>query len=245
MENQLDRDEIEIDLVELFFELLKYWKQIAVSTVLVAVIALLISKFLMTPMYESTSELYVLSKSTSITSLTDIQMGTNLTNDYIVVVTERTVLEQVIRNLSLSMDYKDLGDEITVNNPSNSRILQITVKDANPELAKAIADELADVSAAFISEKMDQDPPSIISYGYQDGKPVSPSILKNTIIGALLGFVLAAAVIVLAYMFNDTIMTADDIEKKLGLNVLGSLPLEEAQYDGEKKSKSKFKKRSA
>lgn len=245
MENQLDRDEIEIDLVELFFELLKYWKQIAVSTVLVAVIALLISKFLMTPMYESTSELYVLSKSTSITSLTDIQMGTNLTNDYIVVVTERTVLEQVIRNLSLSMDYKDLGDEITVNNPSNSRILQITVKDANPELAKAIADELADVSAAFISEKMDQDPPSIISYGYQDGKPVSPSILKNTIIGALLGFVLAAAVIVLAYMFNDTIMTADDIEKKLGLNVLGSLPLEEAQYDGEKKSKSKLKKRSA
>lgn len=245
MENQLDRDEIEIDLVELFFELLKYWKQIAVSTFLVAVIALLISKFLMTPMYESTSELYVLSKSTSITSLTDIQMGTNLTNDYIVVVTERTVLEQVIRNLSLSMDYKDLGDEITVNNPSNSRILQITVKDANPELAKAIADELADVSAAFISEKMDQDPPSIISYGYQDGKPVSPSILKNTIIGALLGFVLAAAVIVLAYMFNDTIMTADDIEKKLGLNVLGSLPLEEAQYDGEKKSKSKLKKRSA
>lgn len=245
MENQLDRDEIEIDLVELFFELLKYWKQIAVSTVLVAVIALLISKFLMTPMYESTSELYVLSKSTSITSLTDIQMGTNLTNDYIVVVTERTVLEQVIRNLSLSMDYKDLGDEITVNNPSNSRILQITVKDANPELAKAIADELADVSAAFISEKMDQDPPSIISYGYQDGKPVSPSIFKNTIIGALLGFVLAAAVIVLAYMFNDTIMTADDIEKKLGLNVLGSLPLEEAQYDGEKKSKSKLKKRSA
>lgn len=245
MENQLDRDEIEIDLVELFFELLKYWKQIAVSTVLVAVIALLISKFLMTPMYESTSELYVLSKSTSITSLTDIQMGTNLTNDYIVVVTERTVLEQVIRNLSLSMDYKALGDEITVNNPSNSRILQITVKDANPELAKAIADELADVSAAFISEKMDQDPPSIISYGYQDGKPVSPSILKNTIIGALLGFVLAAAVIVLAYMFNDTIMTADDIEKKLGLNVLGSLPLEEAQYDGEKKSKSKLKKRSA
>lgn len=245
MENQLDRDEIEIDLVELFFELLKYWKQIAVSTFLVAVIALLISKFLMTPMYESTSELYVLSKSTSITSLTDIQMGTNLTNDYIVVVTERTVLEQVIRNLSLSMDYKDLGDEITVNNPSNSRILQITVKDANPELAKAIADELADVSAAFISEKMDQDPPSIISYGYQDGKPVSPSILKNTIIGALLGFILAAAVIVLAYMFNDTIMTADDIEKKLGLNVLGSLPLEEAQYDGEKKSKSKLKKRSA
>lgn len=245
MENQLERDEIEIDLVELFFELLKYWKQIAASTVLVAIIALLISKFLMTPMYESTSELYVLSKSTSITSLTDIQMGTNLTNDYIVVVTERTVLEQVIRNLALSMDYKDLGEEITVNNPSNSRILQITVKDANPELAKAIADELADVSAAFIAEKMDQDPPSIISYGYQDGKPVSPSIFKNTIIGALLGFVLAAAVIVLAYMFNDTIMTADDIEKKLGMNVLGSLPLEETQYDGEKKSKSKIKKRSA
>lgn len=243
MKKENEIDEIEIDLIELFFELLQHWKEILTSTILIAVIAFIVSSFLMTPVYESTSELYVLSKSTSITSLTDIQMGTNLTNDYIVVVTERTVLEQVIRNLSLDMDYKQIRDEITVNNPSNSRILEITVRDSNPELAKAIADELADVSAAFISEKMDQDPPSIISYGYKDGKPVSPHILKNTVIGALLGMMLAIIAVVLTYMFNDTIMTAEDIEAKLGLNVLGSLPLEELQYNGSDKRASRKKRR--
>ena len=49
---------------------------------------------------------------------------------------------------------------------------------------------------------------------------------------------LAIAVIVVAYLFNDTIMNADDVQRKLGLNVLGTLPLEEAEYDGEKKSAS-------
>jgi capsular polysaccharide biosynthesis protein len=79
-------EEDEIDLMELFFELLNNWKVILISTVLVGVIAFVYSKFLITPQYESTSQLYVLSKSTSITSLADVQLGANLTNDYIVVV---------------------------------------------------------------------------------------------------------------------------------------------------------------
>ena len=243
MDNQIKNEEMEVNLLELVFELLKHWKVLIASTLLVAVITFLVSAFLMTPVYESTSELYVLSKSTSITSLTDIQMGTSLTNDYIVVVKERTVLEQVIKNLSLDMDYKQIKEEITVTNPTNSRILEITVRDKSPELAKSIADELADVSANFISEKMDQDPPSIISYGYKDGEPVSPNIIENTVLGALIGFLLAAIIIVLAYVFNDTIMTTEDIEKKLGLEVLGILPIENGQNDGKKKKRTKAGRR--
>ena len=87
--NEID----EIDLVELFFELLAHWKMIAASTILTGTIAALVSLFLMTPLYESTSALYVLSKSTSITSLADVQLGTNLANDYVVVSTGRPVLE--------------------------------------------------------------------------------------------------------------------------------------------------------
>ena len=99
MEKHYEDDEIEIDLKELFFELLNNWGLIVISTVLVAIIAFCISKFIMVPQYSSTAQLYVFSKSTSITSLTDLQMGTNLTNDYKVVITGRPVLEQVIKNL--------------------------------------------------------------------------------------------------------------------------------------------------
>lgn len=240
MEKHYDVDEeIEIDLKELFFELLNNWMMIAISTVLVAVIAFCISKFIMVPQYESTSELYVLSKSSAITELVDLQMGTNLTNDYIVVVKGRPVLEQVIANLELDETYGSLKSKVAINNPSNSRILQITVTDESPERAKAIADEVADVASSFIAEKMKQDAPTVLQYGYTDGQQVSPNVLMNTVLGGAIGAFLAVAIVIISYLMNDTIMTADDIERKLGLNVLGTLPFDEIEYDGKKKSKKK------
>lgn len=234
MERKTERDnEIELDLKDLFMELVSFWQVIVLALALGAVIAFAVSRFFMTPKYESTSELYVLSKSTSITSLADIQTGTSLTNDYMVVVKGRPVLEQVIANLGLNETYRSLRDKVSLENPSNSRILMITVRDENPLVAKTIADKIAEVGADFIAMKMDQDAPTIIQYGYADGEPVSPNTMKNTVIGGFLGMLLAVAVIVLSYLFNDTIMTAEDVEKKLGLNVLGSLPLEDAEDDGE------------
>ena len=229
--------EEEIDLQELFFELLSHWKSIAVSTILIATIAFFISKFLITPMYESTSALYVMSKSTSITSLADLQIGSNLTQDYMEVVGGRPVLDEVINRLGLEENYKELSEKLELENPNNSRILKITIKDADPYRAKAIADDIAVVAADFISRKMDQDPPSIIQHGYADGEKVSPSTMKNTAIGGIIGFILAAGIIVVSYLMNDTIMTPEDVEKKLGLNVLASLPIDEEEYDGAKSSK--------
>lgn len=236
MEKQYENDEIEIDLKELFFELLNNWVMIVISTILVALIAFCISKFIMTPQYTSTSQMYVFTKSTSLTNLTDLQMSTNLTNDYKVVVTGRPVLEQVIKNLELTDEtYGSLLGKVVVNNPANSRILEITVTHPDPKTAKKIADEIADVSGAFISEKMDQDPPSVLQYGYVAKEAVSPNTAMNTVLGAAIGAFLAMAIVIITYLLNDTIMTADDIERKLGMHVLGTLPLEEMEYDGKKK----------
>ena len=192
MEKQHDDNEIEIDLKEIFFELLNNWLMIGISTILVALIAFCISRFIMVPQYTSTSQMYVFSKSTSITNLTDLQMSTNLTNDYKVVVTGRPVLEQVIANLNLQNEtYGSIKDRIVVNNPSNSRILEITVTHPDARLAKKIADEVADVSGAFISEKMDQDAPSVLQYGYVAKDPVSPNIMMNTVLGKYHGTIRA------------------------------------------------------
>ena len=206
MENQFESDnQIEIDIKDLIIELLNNWKWIVLTMILVGGIAFSASKFLMTPKYESTSELYVLSKSTSITSLADIQAGTSLTNDYMVVVVERPVIEQVIQNLGLNETYKTILNKITVKNPTNSRILQITVTDENPNRAKAITDEVARVASTFIAAKMDQDPPTIISYGYADGEPVSPNTMMNTAVGVVIGSAFSKIV---TSLVNDIIMPA-------------------------------------
>lgn len=238
---QLDQqDEIEIDLRDLFFEMLGHWKMILASTVMAAAIALSASKFIMVPQYESTAALYVLSN--SITSLADIQIGSNLTNDYMVVVKGRPVLEQVIENLGLDENYKQLESKIELNNPKDSRILEIIVTDTDPNQAKEIADEMASVASDYISIKMDQSAPTTIQNGYADGDPVSPHTGRNTVIGALAGFLLAAMVVTVFYLLNDTIMTAEDVERKLGMNLLGSLPEEVHEFDGKKAKKVKKKK---
>ncbi len=240
MEKHYDDDEIEIDLKELFFELMNNWGLIVVSTVLVAIIAFCISKFIMVPQYSSTAQMYVFTKSTSITSLADLQTSSNLTSDYKVVITGRPVLEQVIKNLGLEGEnYASLGSKIEVTNPANSRILEITVTHPNAEVAKHIADEITKVSAAFISDKMDQDPPSVIQNGYVATSPVSPNIGMNTVLGAAIGAFLAMAIVIVSFLLNDTIMTADDIERKLHMHVLGSLPMEEEEYDGKPHKKQK------
>ena len=245
MDKQYEIDnEIEIDLKSLLLELLASWKIIFLAGVIAGGLAYAYSSFLVVPQYESTSELYVLSKSTSITSLADIQTGSSLTNDYIVIVKGRPVLDQVIANLQLNETYKSLYGKISLENPSNSRVLKITVTDADPNIAKAIADEVAEVASAYIAEKMEQDPPNIIQKGYADGQPVSPNVLKNTVLGAMAGFILSMAIIVLANLFNDTIATPEDVEKKIGLNVLGTLPLEESEDDDyiQKKRRKKGRK---
>lgn len=244
MDKQYEIDnEIEIDLKSLLLELLASWKIIFLAGVIAGGLAYAYSSFLVVPQYESTSELYVLSKSTSITSLADIQMGSSLTNDYIVIVKGRPVLDQVIANLELNETYKSLYGRISLENPSNSRVLKITVTDADPNIAKAIADEVAEVASAYIAEKMEQDPPNIIQKGYADGQPVSPNVIKNTVLGAIAGFVLSMAIIVLANLFNDTIATPEDVEKKIGLNVLGTLPVEESEDDDYIQKKRRKKRR--
>lgn len=237
---QLEQEELEIDLKELFFELLSHWKILAASTIMAAAIALVASKFILVPQYESTSALYVLSN--SITSLADIQIGSSLTNDYIVVVKGRPILDQVIENLNLDETYDSLEDRITLENPADSRILEITVRDTDPNRAKVIADEMASVASDYISIKMDQSAPTTIQNGYADGEPVSPHVGMNTLIGAIVGFLLAAAIITISYLLDDTIMTDEDVEQKLGMNLLGSLP-EVTSDDNRKDSRRKKKKK--
>ena len=232
MDNQgNNNDVIEIDLRELCIEFLVNWKSIMVSALLVGCSCFCLRFFLLQPQYEATSLLYVLTKSTSITSLTDLQTGANLTQDYLIVTKGRPVLDQVIHNLQLPEDYEELEKIVEVTNPSNTRFIEITVKDEDPLRAKAITDEIAEIAAAFIAEKMDQDPPSLVQSGYSDGEPVSHGVVFFTCAGVAGGILLAMICVALSYIFNDTVMSPEDLESKVGLKVLASLPVEEAEMD--------------
>lgn len=235
--SSIEQNEIEIDLLELLYVLRRRILVILLSTFLVAGVFGAYSAFLATPIYESTSRLYILTQSTSLTSLTDIQVGTSLTQDYKELITSRSILEQVSKNLGLNVTYEALLQRVTISNPANTRIIGISVQDVDPDRAKAIADELANVSRDNISSIMSTDAPSVYEYGYVTNRPVSPNIPRNTIIGALLGAFLSIAFVSVLYIMDDTVKTSEDVEKYLSLNTMASIPLREGadRQKGDKK----------
>ncbi|MGN0417939.1 YveK family protein [Anaerostipes faecalis] len=227
----------EIDLKELFFTLKRNILVIILVAVLGAGIVGGITKYAITPIYSSTAQLYVMSSS-SLSKLTDLTMGNQLTQDYMVIVQSRPVLEKVISDLKLNMDYKELAGKITVENPTDTRIMKISVSDPDPKKAQAMTQELAKVTAKTVSQKMDAKAPTIIENAYLADKPDSPNVLKSVMIGGMFGFILAAAIVIIRYLMNDTIQKEEDIEKYLGINTLAKLPLAK----GEKKRSKKVRK---
>lgn len=243
MEKVHDEDAMQIDLMEVFFALKKRILIIAAAFLAGAALAGAYTKLLVTPVYSSTAKLLVLSKETTLTSLADLQLGTQLASDYSVLLTSRPVLQETVENLDLKEGYGALRSHISVVNPADTRILEITVTDPDPEMAKTIVNELADVSSAYIGRQMEVVPPKVIEEGVVPSAPTSPNVMKNTILGALAGLVIAAGIIVVRTIINDTIRSEDDVEKYLGIPVLASIPDRKDYISGRTSKQAKKKKR--
>ena len=234
-------DEVEIDLLEIFNVLKSKFLILLTAGLLVGCLCGLFTKFVMTPVYTSTSSILVLSKETTLTSLADIQLGTSLTSDYTVLIKCTPVLEQVIKNLDLDLDSDALRKSISIENPSDSRILEISVQNADPEQAKKIVDEIANVASNYIGDKMEVIPPKIIEIGKIPTVQSSPSMKKNVVMGFILGVVAAAAIVVVTTIMDDTLKSEDDIAKYLGISVLAVVPdrKDYVHYKGKKSRKKR------
>ncbi|MBO5468862.1 MAG: polysaccharide export protein [Lachnospiraceae bacterium] len=225
-DKNLQNDEVEIDLREIFFLLFSKKWIILLAAIIGAGILGGYTMLFISPTYTSTSQIYVLSRSTSITSLTDLQMGTQLTQDYVEFIQSRPVVDRVIEELNLDMTYNELVKNITVTNKSNTRIIYITVSSHDAYMSKTIVDKLTDVSIARMGEIMETDAPNVMDYGHIAEHKSAPNTKKNALIGAAAGVVIACGIIIVLFLMNDSIKTSEDVEKYLGLNTLGMIPMD-------------------
>ncbi len=219
-------EEMEIDLLELFQAMIHKLWLILLLLVLGAGLAFGATKLLITPMYTASSEIYILTKTTTVTSLADIQMGAQITSDFAVLAKSRPVVENVIKELHLDYTYEEVVSMISTENPSDTRILRINVQNADAELAKELANTFAEETAERVAYIMTTDKPKVVEEAVTPKQPSSPSVGKNTVLGGLLGMVLAMAVITVLYLMNDTIQTEEDVRKYLDLHTLAAVPME-------------------
>lgn len=219
-------DEMEIDLGEIFHLLLNKLWVLILCFIVGAVIAFGGTKMLVTPKYSASSMIYILTKTTSVTSLADIQMGSQLTADFEILATSRPVVEEVIEKLKLKYTYDELVSMIQTDNQSDTRILRFTITDKDPKEAKKIANELADATAERVAYVMASDKPKVVEEAVVPKKPSSPNTMKNTAVGGIALMFAAAAVIVIKYLMNDTVQNEEDVKKYLGLHMLAAIPAE-------------------
>lgn len=242
-ENKNDVD-VEIDLLQIGRVVLSKIWVIILSAVATGIIALIATEMLITPMYQSTSKLYIINRQNdSTTTYTDLQSASQLVKDYKVLVTSLPVMEQVIKDLQLNMSADALIGEVSCNIESDSRVLAVTVTDKDPYMAKKIVDSIADVSSKQITSVMKIEGVNVIEYGRIPSGQSSPNTQKNVMVGVAAGLLLAMAVVVVRYLLNDSIKNTDDVEKYLGMSTLALIPMTKEEYDGKGSKKKKSGRR--
>ena len=209
-----------IDWTSLIFRLLENIHWILLAAIAAAVATGLYVKTTVKPIYQATSKLYIAGSESTI-SLADLQLGSSLATDYQEAFKIWHVHEMVDERLGLDYSYSKLAGMVSVSAPSGSHILYITTKSTDPVEAKLLADTYAEVVQDFIAEKMELRRPQLLEIALLPTRPISPDIKSAMIKAFLFGAFAVAAVVVLLYLLDDKIRTADDVENASGLATLG------------------------
>ena len=230
MEEKQKNGEMEIDLQRVFAAIWhRIWIIILVA-VLCAVMTFLGTYYLITPLYESSAMFYVNNSDLSLgdaslnISQGDITAAKDLVESYIVILKTRTSLNDVIDYAGVDLTHSELRDMITAAAVNSTEIFEVVVTSPDPYEAERLANAIAYILPKRIDSIIDGTSARIVDSAIVPSTPSSPSYTVNTLVGFLVGFVLAAAVIVLQEIFDVTIRTEEDMEQVCKHPVLASVP---------------------
>lgn len=181
--------------------------------------------YIQVPIYRSQTSL-VLTKTNGSTTITqnDINLNKNLVSTYREIIQSRRILDKVIKNLDLDVDYKELARNVSVDSVNDTELIVISVYNEDNKLAKKIADEIANVFKTEITTIYNIENVSIIDKALVSNTSYNVNVVKQFILGAGIGFVLSSLILLIRFYLDDTVKSEEDIEKKLGLSVLGRVP---------------------
>lgn len=233
---------VEVNLKELFYVILHKLWLISLIGILGGILAWIFSTYYLSPYYTSTTKIYVINRQDdNVITYSDLQTGSSLANDYMILIKSRPVTSSVISRLGIDLSDDQLASMIKVSTPSDSRVMEITVTDSDPARAQLLADTLAEVSSERMVSIMGMEKVNVVEKANYPDAPQGPNVGMNSIVGAMVGAFITTFLLVLFYLLNDNIKNSEDIEKYLGITVLGVIPLEEGSTNKKKKNPEKIK----
>ncbi|MCU7204076.1 YveK family protein [Turicibacter sp. TA25] len=222
----MENTEYEIDLREIFGMLRKRWLMIASITLSAAILAGVLSFFVLKPQYEASTTMMVNYKQDQdmLMNFNELQMSQKLATTYSQIIKSERIADAVIEKLELDLSAEELNKKISVSQVESTEILKITVKDSDAELAALIANTEADIFKQQINEMMKVDNVSTIDVAKVPENPVAPNKVMNIAIATVLGMMVSVGLVFVLEFLDRTYKTPTDIERHLGLPILGAIP---------------------
>ena len=162
---------------------------------------------------------------------TDLNINNGLISTYSSIAKSTNVVQKTIENLELNMSASSLQKKVDAKQIDSTQFLKISVTNANPELAKNIANELAQVFTQQIKEIYNLQNISIVDEAEVESTPCNVNHMKDIIMFAFAGLFLAMVSVVAIFMFDDTIKSEEDIEKNVKLKAIGTLPVDKEKNE--------------
>ena len=220
--NELN-DEVEIDLSQLLKLLKKNIRLIIILALVGIIIAASATTFLISKKYQSQGS--VLLKADVVNgSLDSTQVNTNkmMVNNYVKLLQGNNIQDQVAKNLNITS--AEVRSSLSITNTTDTQIIEISSTTVDPGLSKRIVDETISVFTTLIQEKLDVTNVTIVDQPEVNPNPVSPSMVKNVIIGAVVGIVISLGYLLLTYLLDTKIKNGEQAEQYLGVPLLGIVP---------------------
>lgn len=221
------------DLRELIQEIKKYFWIILLSMIIFGSAGYLVSKYFVTPEYESAITMIVNTRQDNTTVVTNdsITSAQNLVSTYSVIIKSNTVLNQVIDSLNLDMTYDELDSNVYVNAVDNTQIMRVAVRNSDKDTAAKIVQEISAIAPDVIVETVEAGSCKVISHVMTGDNPVTPNITKNTLLTTVAGLMVSIIVIALRSLFKEKRLVDDnDIQKYFDVPVLGVIPEVEGDH---------------
>ena len=223
--------EEEIELRQYWEVLRKRWLIVVAIPLMAALTSGIISFFIIKPVYQASTTLIVGKKASesgqAAAQMLDnsvLQANLQLAKTYATIAQSRTVEENVIKDLNLPMKVEELDRLISINPVKTTEILELQVSNTNPELAASIANTMAQEFSKAVIEIKKLDSVSIVDSAVTPDKPVKPNKKLNVLIAFVVGLMASVGLVFLLEYIDNTVKTSDDIEKLLGIPVLGVIP---------------------
>ncbi len=234
MENNMqnphrEQESAEIDLRKVLKAIYKNLWKIAIVTVLCGSVFLFVSYQFLTPMYRTSTSFYVNNKlplngiNTNISS-NDLVTSINLVNSYIAILDNRDILTEVIDHAELDLNYAQLSGMISTLVVKETGVFKVTVSSSDPVQAATIAESIAHVVTTQICDIIEGSSVKVIDYPIVPNSPYSPSHIRNTALGLLVGLFASAGLVALIEIFDTKIKSEDELKRYCKYPVLTVVP---------------------